>query len=174
MWATISNEITALFNGMGYIPMIALFVGLVLLIVEIFVPGFGIFGIIGAIFSIVGIAVRMIIGGTVIQLLIMLTFAIVIVIIAFIIVVILARCGVLRMGLVQNKTAIPGNFAKPNKQYAKLIGKVGFATTAFRPVGAFSYKEKTYDAISTGEFIDKNSKVVVVDVKGDEIYVKKA
>ncbi len=173
MWQEIVTNVTALFSGFGYLPMIAMLLGLVLLIVEIFVPGFGIFGITGSVFTVVGIAVRMIIGGTVTQLLIMLTFSLTVVIIAFVLVVILAKCGVLSFGFVQNKTAVPTNFAKPNKAYAKLIGKVAFATTAFRPVGSFSYKEKVYEAVSTGEFIEKNCKVKIVDVKGDKIYVEK-
>lgn len=174
MWQTLVHEIETLFSGYGYIPMIALFVGLVLLSTEFFLPGFGIFGISGSIFSLLGIVTRMVIGGTVYQLLLMLSFAIIVVVIVAVVVVVLGKAGLLRTGLIQNKTAIPTSNANPNKKYLKLVGKVGFATTDFHPIGEFTYKGVKYEAKSTNEFIEKNSKVEIVEIKGDEIYVKKA
>ena len=116
----------------------------------------------------------MIIGGTVMQLVIMLTFSLAVLIVAFILVMLLAKFGLLNFGIIQHKTAVPSNYAKPKREYLKLVGKVGFATTAFRPVGSFTYKDKVYDAVSTGEYIEKNCKVKVVSVDNNEIKVKKA
>ena len=173
MWQEIVDGIVGLFSGMGYLPMIGLLVGLLLLVVELFVPGFGVFGITGGILSVAGITVRMVLGGTMMQLVIMLAFSVAVLIIAFILVLIFAKFGLLNFGIIQSKTAVPTNYAKPKREYAKLVGKVGFATTAFRPVGSFTYKDKVYEAISTGEYIEKNSKVKVVEVNGDQIKVKK-
>ena len=164
MWQEIVSGFTSLFDGLGYIPMIALIAGVILLCVELFAPGFGIFGITGSVFAI---------GGTLMQLVIMLTVSVAVLIVAFILVLILAKFGFLNFGIIQNKTAVPTNYSKPSREHAKLLGKVGFATTAFRPVGSFTYKDKVYEAVSTGEYIAKNSKVKVVEVDGDQIKVKK-
>ena len=173
MWQEIVSGFTSLFDGLGYIPMIALIAGVILLCVELFAPGFGIFGIPGSVFAIGGITARMVMGGTLMQLVIMLTVSVAVLIVAFILVLILAKFGFLNFGIIQNKTAVPTNYSKPSREHAKLLGKVGFATTAFRPVGSFTYKDKVYEAVSTGEYIAKNSKVKVVEVDGDQIKVKK-
>ena len=67
MW----NDFIALFSGYGAIPMIIMFAGVILCIVEVFVPGFGIFGILGGIFSVGGIVARSIMGATFAQILYM-------------------------------------------------------------------------------------------------------
>lgn len=54
MWESIGT----LFDGLGVIPMIIFAVGIIFCIIEIFVPGFGVFGILGIVFIVVGIAVR--------------------------------------------------------------------------------------------------------------------
>ena len=173
MWQEIVNGVIGLFAGYGYIPMIALFAGLLLLVVELFVPGFGVFGISGSVMVVAGITVRMILNGTMMQLVVMLTFSIAIVIVAFILVLIFAKLGILNFGIIQGKTAVPSDYGKPTRAQLKLVGKVGFATTAFRPVGSFTYKDKVYEAVSVDEFIEKNSKVKVVEISDNVIKVKK-
>lgn len=169
MW----NQIVQLFSGLSIIAMILLIVGLVLLMVEVFVPGFGIFGILGCLFSLGGIITKICIGTTLTQILIMLSFSIVCIIILFVLLTISARIGIVkRSSFVQDKTSVPTNFDKV-KEYTKLVGKVGFAKSDCNPVGKMSYNEKTYEVYSTDSFIEKNSKVKVVEVKGDRIYVRK-
>ena len=67
MW----EEFVALFSGYGVIPMIIMFAGVLLCIIEVFVPGIGIFGILGGIFSVGGIVARSIMGATVNQIIYM-------------------------------------------------------------------------------------------------------
>ncbi len=169
MW----NEIVQLFSGLSIIAMILLLVGLVLLMVEIFVPGFGIFGILGAIFSLGGIITKICIGTTLTQILIMLAFSVISILILFVLLTISARVGIVkRSAFVQDKTSVPVNYDKV-KEYSKLVGKVGFAKSDCNPVGKMSFNDKVYEVNSVDNFIEKNSKVKVVEVKGDRIYVKK-
>lgn len=169
MW----NEFVNLFSGLSVIAMILLLVGLVLLMIEVFVPGFGIFGILGSVFSLGGIITKICIGTTLNQILIMLGFAVVSIIVLFVVLTISARIGfVKRSALVQDKTSVPVNYDHV-KEYAKLVGKIGFAKSDCNPVGKMSCNDKIYEVNSVDSFIEKNSKVKVVEVKGDRIYVKK-
>ena len=55
-------EFSAIFTEMGWLPAILLSLGMMFVIIEAFVPGFGFFGIIGTISTITGIVVRIVNG----------------------------------------------------------------------------------------------------------------
>ena len=61
--ASFGQEIVYLFQEMNVAAAICLGIGLILLIIEIFTPGFGLFGIAGVIMSIIGIVLRATAGG---------------------------------------------------------------------------------------------------------------
>ncbi len=54
----------------------------------------------------------------------------------------------------------------------KLLNKVGFADTPFNPSGKLVCNGEIYDAISQGKFIEKGSKVKVIEVSENKIVVK--
>lgn len=170
MW----QEFLNLFSGYSLIAMIIMLFGLFLCMIEIIVPGFGVFGILGTIFTFAGMLVKVILGVTVLQFLSMVILALSVAIVSIILVVIFAKLGILgKSNIVQEKTAVPKNYGEPTKEQRKLIGKVGFAETVFKTSGKFRYNDKSYDAVSTGGYIEKDSKVKVVEIKNNTIYVKK-
>lgn len=171
MW----NDFIALFSGYGAIPMIIMFAGVILCIVEVFVPGFGIFGILGGIFSVGGIVARSIMGATFAQILYMILVDVSLVCLSIILMIVSTRCGFIRhSSLVESKTSISVNYGKDNKQLLKMLGKTTFATTEFRPTGKFNYNGETYEATTYGEFIQKGEKIQIVEVKADKIFVRTA
>lgn len=170
MW----QQFLELFSGYGIIPMIVLLFGLTLCMIELIVPGFGVFGVLGAIFTIGGVIARIIIGATLMQILAMVVLIVAVVVVSILLVVILAKTGILgKISLIQEKTVVPQDYEKPTKEQRKLIGKVGFAETVFKTSGKFVLDGKTYDAMSDGEFIEEGSKVKVVAIKNNKIIVKK-
>ena len=85
--STFSEEIVFLFQEMNVASAICFFVGLIFIIVEVFTPGFGFFGISGIILSIIGIVLRATQGGNgnpVIQALLLLLILLVACVIAFV------------------------------------------------------------------------------------------
>lgn len=170
MWA----EFTNLFSGYGAIPMAIICLGALLCIIEVFVPGFGFFGIAGGIVSVAGIIARMVMGASVIQLLYMVVMVVTLIVSALLIMILLARLGLIKYSpLVENKTSVPVNYGNDNKDYLKLLGKTTFAQTDFKPGGKFVYNENVYEATTYGEFISKGDKIKIVEVKADTIYVRK-
>ena len=55
-----------------------------------------------------------------------------------------------------------------------LIGKTGIALTPLRPSGTVQVDGERIDVVSAGEFIAKDQKVVVHEVEGTRIVVRKA
>jgi len=168
------QQFVDLFSGYGIIPMIILFVGLFLCMIELIVPGFGIFGILGGLFIIGGGIARILMGIKLLQLCYLIVIIILVIIIAILIVAILAKIGILgKSPLIQDKTVVPTDYEKPTKEQKKLIGKVGFAQTVFKTSGKLVINGKVYDAISRGEYIEKDSKIKVVSIENNNIVVKK-
>ncbi len=171
MW----SDIVSLFDGYGAIPMIVLLAGVLLCIVEVFVPGFGVFGILGGIFTVGGIVARMIMGATVDQFLIMILSAASLVVLSIIIMLISAKFGLIKNSpLIEDKTSISTSYGKDNKQLLKMLGKITFSSTEFKPTGKFSFNGETFEASTYGEFLEKGEKIQIVEIQADKIFVKKA
>lgn len=170
MW----QEFLNLFDGYGLIAMIIMLFGLFLCMIEVIVPGFGVFGILGTIFTFGGMLIKIILGITILQFVSMVLLALAVAIVSVVLVVVLGKTGVIgKSSIVQEKTAIPKDYDSLTKEQKKLIGKVGFAVTVFKTSGKFKFNDKIYDAVSTGEYIEKDSKVKVVEIRNNTIFVKK-
>lgn len=57
-------------------------------------------------------------------------------------------------------------------EYESLLGKTGITVTNLRPIGTISIDEKEYSAISNAIWIEKGTKVKVVQIDGTRILVK--
>jgi membrane-bound ClpP family serine protease len=173
MW----NEIVILFQEMGWFPAVCLVLGLIMVIIEIFNPGFGFFGIFGVILLIIGIVVRVAESGTgnpLVQFLVLLLMIIGVIGVAFIVMVRSAKKGWLsRSPLVENKTAVPVGQTESSKNFNDLIGSLGVALTALRPSGTVVINDVEYDVVAAGFFIEKGEDVRVTMVEGNKIVVKK-
>ena len=60
-----------------------------------------------------------------------------------------------------------------SKGYEKFIGDIGDTVTDLRPSGKILLNEKTYQAMSTGEYIESGEKVIVVKIDENQLIVKK-
>ncbi len=63
-------------------------------------------------------------------------------------------------------------FSSSRDQLDDLLSAEGFAITTLRPSGTASIKGKKVDVVTEGEMILKNTKIKVIDVKGNRIVVK--
>ncbi len=177
----------ALFFGSGYILEVAsimdilLFLaGVLLLIVEVFViPGFGVFGIAGIILMIAGLFLGLIsdlplIDGDILAMAIMQLAG------AFVLsgIMIFLLAKTLPKTKIWNKLILKDNInAKSgytsNKKFAHLLKKEGKALTDLRPAGTVVINDRRYDAVTQGEYIEKDNKIKVIEIEGSKIVVKK-
>ena len=170
MW----QQFIDLFSNYGMVSMLIMSFGLAMCMIEVIIPGFGVFGILGTFFTFGGIISRIILGVNALQILIMFILVIVVIVLSVILVSLFARMGLLgKISIVQNKTVVPVDYEKPSKEQLKLVNKTGFAHTVFKPSGKLIYEGKIYDAMSNGEFIEQGEKIKVVEIKNNTIIVKK-
>lgn len=166
MW----NEFILLFTDMGVLSLILIICGIILLSIEICVPGFGIFGIlgIGALFG--AIVSRAVEGANITQVCIMIIICLVIVLLAFALVSYSMRKGLLaKTGLVENGQVVDSNYVSPKE---KLVGKIGKTTCACRPAGSVLIDDTIYDCVSVNEYIVANKQVQVLQIKDEIILIK--
>lgn len=173
---TFWQEVALVFTEIGWIPAICIILGLIFIIIEIFQPGFGFFGICGGILVAVGIAVRMYYSGAgnpIIQLIVMVGVVALILLIALAIMLISIKMGWLsRTAFVENSTAVSKDYSKGTGDFSFLIGQRGTTLTALRPSGTVEIEGKKYDVVSQADFIDKDQLVEVIEVEGVRIVVK--
>ena len=163
-----------IFTQMHWIAIILLCVGFVFFIVEVFVPGFGFFGIMGIIAIVAGVVFRIVQGVTVEQALTLILLVIGAIVLGFIFILISAKCGFLgRSGLVENKSTLDKDYNKPDRDLKKLIGKTGKTISKLSLAGQAKIKGEIYDVMSISSYIEAGTNIKVVDIKDNTIMVRK-
>lgn len=169
MW----QEFVTLFSNFGYIPMIILAIGLILCIIEMFVPGFGVFGILGCIFVVGSVITRMMMGGSVYHLIIMALLVIIILAIAVLALVAMSKLNWIKSPIIEKNTTLPIDYHKNVEVYKSLVGKHGVAITNMNPIGHALIDNVDYEVLGDGEYISANTHIKVVRVEDKNIYVVK-
>ena len=165
MW----EELSTLFSQMGWVSAVLLLAGIALATVEVFLPGFGVWGVTGSICVVLGIVARMLEGGTITQLFILIFMVLIVFTLLFLLMIRSARHGLL------SKTAIieTGVSVKEEvNELEELVGKLGKTTTMLRPVGKIDIDGVTHIALTEDGYINENVEVEVVKVEGENIFVK--
>ncbi|WP_062355740.1 NfeD family protein [Bacillus kwashiorkori] len=153
----------------GYESVILLVLGIILLILELFIPG-GIAGFLGLgaiVFSILLAGENVIHTG--ISLLVAITIAI------FAMVILMKIFGkkmrLLNKIVLRDATTTEEGYVS-NRTRTDLLGKVATTITPLRPSGTIQIDDERVDAVSEGNFINVNKKVKVVKVEGVRIVVR--
>mgnify|MGYP005843980845 FL=1 len=155
-----------LFSGLFYV------LGLLLVIVEMFYPGFGVPGIAGLILLIVAVTLT---AKTWLDVLIIVLVLAAILSLVFTIIV---KTFYKRKGNLSNKLVLGDSLNKEsgyisNSDYSFLLDKEGVCFSPLRPVGSALIDGKRYDVITKNEFLQKGDRIKVVEVKGTSIFVTK-
>ena len=142
--------------------------------VAVFVPGFSFFGITGIASMVAGVVVRICQGISVEQALTLVLLVMGAICLGYIFILISAKCGILgRSGLVENRSTLSVDYNQPTKELRKLVGKSGKAISNLTLGGQAKIAGKIYDVISISSYIDKGSNIKVVEIKDNNIMVRK-
>ena len=167
-------EFVEIFTEMGWIPALLLCLGLVFMVVEVFVPGFGFFGITGIISIIAGIIVRIVQGLNLTQCLTLILLVLGFFIVAFVFMIYSAQYGILgRTGLFETRSSISADYNKVDKELRKLVGKSGRAVGVLNLGGKAKINGKIYDVVSRNSYIEDGAHIKVVEIKDNTIIVRK-
>lgn len=154
----------------SYLPAIILLIlGFGLVVLEMYLPGFGAPGILGCILLIAGVVAA---RPTPLQALIMALVIIILLCIALSIFVHSASKG----RLSNSKLVLKEVATRPESEneLAYFVGKTGTAATALRPAGMAEFDGVKLSVVSRGEFIEAGKPVTVECVEGNRIVVHEA
>ncbi len=165
------NSLFEAVSAWGSAPWIALvIVGYCLVVVEMYIPGFGVPGISGLICLAVGIFFLS--GGSVLTGLIVTLIVVALLCVALSISIRSAARG----RLAKSRFVLKETSTSPEEQENALdyyIGKLGMAKTILRPAGVAEFEGVRLNVLTDGDFIDENTKIVVERVEGNRIFVKR-
>ena len=150
--------------------IICVLAGVILLIVEAFMPGFGVPGISGIILLLAGVAMTWYEYGAMVGLG---TTVAVLALVGVSIYVSLKSASSGRLSksdLILNDTETPPS---ENADMQLLVGKEGVVKNTLRPVGTAEFDCGKLHVTSDGEYVSEGQKVRIVRVEGTQIFVNK-
>lgn len=171
-------QIGFLFSNMTWPVVVCLIVGIIFLMIEIFQPGFGVFGTVGLLLLVLGVVLRAIYrqpeDNLLAQIFILLFFVSIIVIVAFIIMVKTSKTGWLsRTPFIEKSTAVSTGFSEGTGDFSRLKDKIGVAVTDLKPTGKINVDDELFDAYAEGFFISKGEGIKITEISGGKISVRR-
>ena len=173
-------------NGLAeYWEIIALFIGVILIVAEIFVlPGFGVAGIAGITLTVVSLILIMLNNDFFNFEFVPLGDIVVATTVAFagltggMVVLFVGGSQIMkskafqRMALTETQESSKGYTV--NTQHGPMAGKTGTAYTVLRPSGKVIIEEQIFDAFTRGDYVEKGESIIVIEREGVTLKVKRA
>lgn len=148
--------------------VLCLLVGVALLVLEVFVPGFGLCGISGLILLTVGIVITWNTYGSVAGLAVTL-IALALAGISISVSIKSAATGKLsKSALILNQVTQPVE----HEDTEELVGKEGITATVLNPVGIAEFDGVRLNVVSEGNYMAKGAKVRIAQIDGAKIIVR--
>lgn len=153
----------------GYESILLLFIGIILIIAEFFVPG-GIVGIIGGALVILSLLLA---GANFVQMGYSILIAMFIAVVGMVILMKFfgKKLHMFNKLVLKDATTTEEGYVS-NVNRIELIGKKGKTMTPFRPAGVVSVDGERIDAVSDGSYIDAGKQVEIIKVEGSRIVVR--
>lgn len=158
-----------LYQGFNLFTAFLYVLGLVLLLVEAMFPGFGVAGISGVVVVIVSII--MISSSPIQAMLILIGTAALVALLLIALVKLGWAKKYLKFFVLSTEQKNEEGYTSNNK-YTSYIGKRGIAITPLRSAGIVMIDTDKLDAVSEGEFINKDALVEVIRAEGSSIIVR--
>ena len=153
----------------NFVWLILLIIGFALVVVEMYIPGFGFPGITGTICLIAGIALYA--KTDVVAWLVMTVIVAALLCVALSISIRSAAKGRLaKSKLVLNEVSTTEVSVNDLSYY---VGKAGCTTTTLRPAGIGEFEGVKLNILSDGEYIPEGAQVTITKVEGNRIFVKR-
>ena len=149
--------------------IVVLLIGIILIGIEFYMPGFGVPGVSGTICAAVGI---FLVGRNAAERVIAGVITIVIVAVMLVISIIVFNSKKVRSPLKLDTDLQGKNLFIEEKDMEYLIGKKGIAATDLRPSGKGEFDGVKLDITSTNSYIQKGTKLIIASIKNNRIIVE--
>jgi len=154
---------------MGYGTLILFVVGIMLIFLELFLPGAisGTLGVASIVFSL------FLAGNNAYQMGVSIFIAVIFSIVTFLIAIRgFGKKLVLFNKMVLSESARKEDGYVSNQNRTDLLGKEGISLTILRPAGTATINNERLDVVTEGGYIDQNKKIKVIKVEGPRIVVR--
>ena len=155
--------------SLNLIMIIGFVIGSGLIIVEAFIPGFGVAGIGGVVLEIIALRCCWLLHGTITTLLALAGVLLLIGLAVFLSYRSAMNGRLSKSHLVLNSTENPAGESRPDHW----IGREGVTVTALRPSGQIEIEGTRLNAASEGDFIEKGAPVLVTGLEGDHCVIRR-
>ena len=161
------------FSGLEGLIVILFLLGIILVVIEMIMPGISVAGILGIISLIAGVilAAQVVSPGV----LILIIAAVLLIIAAMLIWLYKSATKggrVSRLLMLNTKTSSEEGYTSTSSP-DNLVGMEGITTTPLRPAGTGDFQGKKLDVVTNGEFIPKGIPIRITKVEGFRIVVEK-
>ncbi len=171
--ASVFSVLISTFEGLEGLVLLLFILGIVLVVIEFLMPGFGIAGILGVVSLVAGIVL---VSQLVSILVLILIIAAVLVIIAGLLVFMYKSATkggrMSKLLLLNTNTSKEEGFTSTKDIEEDLVGLEGIAETILRPAGIGLFGKRKIDVVTEGEFIQRGSKIKIVKIEGFRIIVE--
>lgn len=162
---------SAYLAGWSVFSLMCLIIGLGLMIAEMFTPGLGLMGMFGIIALIAAIVLS---AHSLLDVIFTLAIIFVVLFIAgFIVYRSFTKGRLVNSSIVLSDRIDSASTSLDDAEIRGIVGKEGITTTALRPSGNAEIDGKRYDVVTSGEFIQKDTRITVERIDGLKILVKK-
>jgi membrane-bound ClpP family serine protease len=159
--------------GLEGLVVLLFVLGIVLIVIELLMPGFGLAGGLGILSLIAGVVLA---AQVVTPVMLVFIIAVVLLIITgmlFWLYKSATKDGrISRLLLLRTKTGNEEGYNSASDS-SSLLGHEGIAVTVLRPTGTGEFAGKKIDVVSDGEFIQKGSPIRIKEVEGFRVVVEK-
>ncbi len=156
-------------EGIDTIQGVLFGLGLLLLLAEAFIPGFGVAGISGVVLMVIGIIMT---ARTAFEAVVMVIILLLIVALGIWIILRSAKKGKLAKKLILWSAAKHEDGFRTSADTSTLVGLEGVALTVLRPAGSGDFSGQRLDVVTDGTFIESGTRIRIVRTEGRRIVVK--
>ena len=149
--------------------IVVLLIGIVLIGIEFYMPGFGVPGICGTICAAAGVFLT---GRNASERIIVGVIAIVIIAVMLVISIIIFNSKKVKSPIKLDTEVQGKDLFIDGKDMEYLIGKKGEAATDLRPSGKGEFDGVKLDILSEGEYIKKGATLEITEIKNNKIFVR--
>jgi membrane-bound serine protease (ClpP class) len=154
----------------GWVELILFVSGVLLILIELFVPGFGFWGINGIGCILVSLFLTL---GSDAAALSLLAVSLVVAIIVFLLIIKFLPSSQLWSKMILKDSETKQDGFSSSYDYSNYVGKEGIVLTLLRPAGLVDIDGVQLDVISEGQYVEPGTRVKVVSVNGSRILVKR-
>ncbi len=156
------------------VPVVLLLVGVLAILIEFFVPAFGLVGVLGAGSIITGIVIAFrTLGNLTGSIFLIISLILVPVMTVLFFKTFPGSFMGKRLILSHSQHSDDGWESHERDRYSELPGRNGICITDLRPSGMVMIEGNKYSVVSTGDYIEKDSEIDVIGMEGSRIIVER-